>query len=831
MPDLPVKTAIPALAETLEAGHAVLTAPPGSGKTTLVPLALLNAPWLAGRKILMLEPRRPAARMAARRLAQLAGEQPGGLVGYQVRLERRIGPHTRIEVVTEGILTRRLQSDPELQDVGLLIFDEFHERNLQADLGLALSLDVCNGLREDLRLLVMSATLDPRPLCELLPARHVAAEGRQFPVEVRYLPPHDRRDALLALPGLARQALREADGDVLVFLPGRGEIEQLGRELEADCARQGIVLCKLYGDLPAGEQDRILVAAPGGPRRLILSTDLAESSVTIDGVGCVVDSGLARKPLFDPNSGMTRLQREPISQASADQRCGRAGRLGPGSCYRAWTEARHARFLPGTPPEIARSDLSGLVLELALWGVRQPEELGWLDRPPAAHWGQAVELLQSLGALDNEGGLSGAGRRMAQLGQEPRLARLLSAARNRSEAQLAADLAVLLSERDLLDRREAGVDLELRLEQLQRLRENASLHAGVDRRRARHLLQLSESLQQRASSRDDHPTGCRDHGALLSLAFPDRIARQRSKGSGRFLLANGRGAILDQADPLARHEWIVVADLDAGQREGRIWSALAVSPQGLEEALGERLEERRECYWDGQRDAPVARQVRRLGALVLSEQRVAATGDEMRGLLFEQLRARWPDGLRWDDPARQLQARIQHMRGLYPDREWPDVSDDHLKSDLAGWLNPWLNDRYGWSALGSLDLSQCLGGLLDWQQQQQLDRCLPGHYTSPAGSRRRIDYLAGGSPRVAVPLAEVFGEQASPTLAEGRLPLVLELLNPAGRPIQVTSDLANFWKGAYVDVRKELRGRYPKHDWPEDPGNARARRGTGRPKR
>lgn len=831
LPQLPVVTALSALKRALQAGHAVLTAPPGSGKTTVVPLALLAEPWLAGQKILMLEPRRPAARMAARRLAQLAGGEPGGLVGYQVRLDRRIGPDTRVEVITEGILTRRLQSDPSLEGVGLVIFDEFHERNLQADLGLALSLDVCAGLREDLRLLVMSATLDPSPLCKLLPAAHVAAAGSQYPVEIRYLPAQDQREPLAAMPSLLRQALAETAGDVLAFLPGRGEIERLAEQLSPNCEAQGIALQRLYGDLPAKEQDRILSPSSGGGRRLILSTDLAESSVTIEGVTAVVDSGLSRKPAFDPNSGMTRLQRLPVSVASADQRAGRAGRLGPGVCYRAWSEARQRRLLPATPPEIATSDLSGLVLELALWGVGEPAQLPWLDMPPLAHWQQALTLLAELGAVAVDGQLTAAGRRMAQSGLEPRLARLLVAAETEQEAVLACDLAALLSERDLFSGRgERAADLGLRLQALQEWRESGRTPGGVDKRRLQAVDQLSRSLRRQTGAAGGGVA--REAGELLSLAFPDRIARARPGGRGRFLLANGRGALLDEADSLAGQDWLVVAALDAGQREGRIWSALAASQAGLERVQATHIAESDELSWDNARQGVVARRVKRLGAIVLAEQTARPTDlAAAQAVLIEALVRLWPEGLPWTKPARQLQARMMRMAEVDPEGGWPDMSDRALREDMAEWLGPWLGERLRLSQLADLDLVSILKGRLDWTQQQRLDAWLPTHYDTPAGSHRAIDYQLDGPPRVAVPLQEVFGQAATPMLADGRLPLVLELLNPAGRPLQVTADLANFWSNAYVEVRKELRGRYPRHDWPEDPAATVARRGTGRPRR
>jgi ATP-dependent helicase HrpB len=830
VPDsLPVTAVLPELLQRLTAGHAVLTAPPGSGKTTLVPLALLEASWLAGQKILMLEPRRPAARMAARRLAQLAGEALGGLVGYQVRLDRNIGPRTRIEVVTEGILTRRLQADPALEGVGLVIFDEFHERNLQADLGLALCLDVCKSLRDDLRLLVMSATLDPTPLCEMLGAAHVRAAGRQYPVMVEYLPAQDRREPLQVVPALVRRALQETAGDVLVFLPGRAEIGRIAGAL----ADLPALLQPLYGDLPAADQDRILAPPGGAGRRVILSTDLAESSLTIEGVTAVVDSGLARKPVFDAASGLTRLRRQAISVASADQRAGRAGRLGPGRCYRAWSEARHARLLPATPPEIVTSDLSGLVLEVATWGVGDPSDLNWLDAPPPAHWQQACGLLQSLDALAADGRLTMTGRRMAALGLEPRLARLLVTARNRAELLLASDLAALLSERDLLrcpDSGPAPVDLELRLHVLHDWRARKPLPAGVEKRAVQAVDRLAMSLRARIG---ELPEGAaRPAGMLLSLAFPDRVAQRRQTGGGRFQLVNGRGALVDEADGLAQEDWLVVAALDAGQREGRIWTALALSRSELEEAHAAHISEHEALVWDRSRQAVVARRLRRLGVLVLDEWQVRPSDlVAAQQILLQQLQRDWPRGLPWTDAARQYQARVERLRQLEPDAGWPDLSDAALRDSLPAWLGPWLGDRLSTASLAGLDLLAVLRGQLDWAAQQRLDDWLPTHLTTPAGSRRAIDYAADGPPRVAVPLQEMFGQRVPPDLACGRMPLLLELLNPAQRPIQVTADLAAFWNNAYKEVRKELRGRYPKHDWPEDPLAAAPRRGTGRIRR
>ncbi len=826
--ELPVTAIVPQLANALARQHVVLTAPPGSGKTTAVPLALWDAPWLAGRKILMLEPRRPAARMAARRLARQLGEAPGGRVGYQVRLERCVGPDTRIEVVTEGILTRRLQQDPSLADVGLVIFDEFHERNLQTDLGLALCVDVCASLRDDLRLLLMSATLDPAPLCTLLGAEHVAAEGRQYPVEVSHLPPQDRREPLATVPSLVRRAIAETAGDVLVFLPGRGEIERVAADLDG----LDVAVERLFGDLPAADQDRILAPRPAGARRVILSTDLAESSLTIEGVTAVVDSGLARKPVFDPNCGMTRLQRQTVSAASATQRAGRAGRLGPGRCFRAWTQARQERLPERSAPEMATADLAGLVLELALWGVNDPRDMAWLDPPPEAHWNQGKALLQSLDALDEAGRITALGRRMGKLGLEPRLARLLLCAQTRAEAQLTADLAALVSERDLLRPRgpdPAQVDLSLRLMALAEWRASGRMPAAADGRRLQAVDRLASRLKRRLG--DLPPGEARSAGVVLSLAYPDRIARQRG-GLGRFVLSNGRGIRLDESDALAGAPWLVVPALDAGRREGRAWLAMEAEQQGLLEAHQAHLCDEQRVLWDDARQAVVARRIQRLGAIeVAVSQSKPDDPTAAQTVLLKALQARWPDGLNWTPAVRQWLARARRLRELEPDGAWPALDDASLRAELPRWLGPWLADRLSLKALRALDLLEVLQGRLDWSQQQRMAAWLPSHFETPAGSRRAIDYDTDGSPRVAVPLQEMFGQQQTPKLADGRLALVLELLSPAQRPLQVTADLANFWQNAYVQVRKELRGRYPKHDWPEDPAATPARRGTGRPRR
>jgi ATP-dependent helicase HrpB len=801
----------------------VLSAEPGSGKTTLVPLMLMDEAWLVGRSILMLEPRRPAARMAARRMAALRGEAVGDSVGYRVRFERRVSAATRIEVLTEGLLLRRLQADPALEGVGLVIFDEFHERNLPADLSLALCLDVCEGLREDLRLLVMSASLDVGPLLSLMPANPVVCEGRQHPVALHYAA---RDPEAQDLPGaclrMIELALAESSGDVLVFLPGRREIERLR---EAVTARWGVQLdaLALYGDLPAVAQDQVL-QGPGKRRRVILATDIAETSLTIEGVEAVVDSGQARRPVFDPNTGLTRLETRRISKASALQRAGRAGRLGPGRCYRLWSEARHARLLDWTPAEILEADLAPLVLELANWGVTRADAMRWLDAPPAAHWQQAVELLRSLGALDGQGRITAAGRRMMLFPTHPRLAHMLAAARGAGQQRVAADLAALLSERDPL-RRSPGADVDTRLEALQALRSDAVLPVGADRRLLRRADRVAKQFLRHCDVADD-PTPAAA-GVMLALAYPDRIAACASPDGRRYLMRNGRAALLGELDPLRGHAFLVIAELDAGLRDGRVWLAATLDRTDLEAMYAGRIEASRELRWEPGLSDVVARSVRCLDALRLADESVALQPDDpVQPLLLAQIRSQGLAGL-LDDPV-TWRARVLLMGQLDPAGDWPDFSEDALLDRLEDWLLPWLKPGQGVRQLRSIRVHDLLAAELGWERQQQLDRWLPTHYETPAGTRRRIAYGIDTPPTLAVPLQEMLGLEEGPRLADGRLPLLLHLLSPAGRPLQITTDLAAFWEGAYDAVKKEMRGRYPKHYWPDDPAAARATRFTKR---
>lgn len=799
----------------------MLTAPPGSGKTTRVPLHLLDADWLGGATISLLEPRRPAARMAAARMASLLGEQVGERVGYQVRFERRIGAETRIQVLTEGILTRRLQSDPALEGVGLIIFDEFHERGLQADLGLALALDTVAGLRPDLRLLIMSATLDADAAAGILGgAPVVRAEGSMYPVETRYLE-RAAADPIDAMAPAINEALAERSGDILAFLPGAGEIERVRRALSHTLDAR-IDCLALHGALPLDAQQRALVPSGDGRRRVILATDIAETSLTIEGVSQVVDSGLARKPRLDPASGLTRLVTAPITLDSAEQRAGRAGRLGPGSCLRLWTRGQEVGRTRHRRAEILDADLAPLVLELAAWGVSDPAALAWLDPPPERHIEQARALLRQLGALDAKRRITRLGRRIAEHPVHPRLARMLVTGRELHAGRLAADLAALLCERDpwrIRPGEPRPADLGLRLSALTALRNTS--RPNPDHRDAtmdRAALAAADRLSRRLRQRESADSATLEPGALLALAYPERIAQRRTERGERYLLALGTGAELPRDDTLAVHRYLVAAELDARGRDARIRLALPIAEQTLRQVLAERIRTEQIQVWDPAAEAVSARSETRLDALVLDTRTIpvfdpAAALD----LLLAEIRRRPDRILPWDREARQLQARVALVRGFEPDAGWPDLADDTLAAGIDAWLAPWLDGKWSIAALGSLKLADILAGQLAWDQQQRLDQLAPRTLTTPAGSQRRLDYGDGDAPVLAVPIQELFGTAENPTICAGRLPLTLHLLSPAGRPAQITRDLAGFWAGSYAEVRKELRGRYPKHHWPDDP--------------
>lgn len=825
MNPLPIDAVLPALREALSLRHeAVLEAPPGAGKTTRVPLALLDEPWLAGQRILMLEPRRLAARAAAERLASELGETVGETVGYRIRLDSRVGPRTRIEVVTEGILTRRLQDDPALEGVGLVIFDEFHERSLDADLALALTLNGRALLRDTpLRVLPMSATLEGERLAALLDgAPVVRSEGRMYPVEIRWGRPYQPGERLEPrLLATVLQALDEEGGSLLVFLPGQAEIRRLHEQLsEALAGRREILLCPLHGELELGAQRAAIEPAPAGTRKVVLATNIAETSLTIDGVRVVVDAGLARVPRFDPGSGMTRLDTQRISRASATQRAGRAGRLEPGVCYRLWSQAQHEQLAAHDGAEILAADLAGLALQLARWGVT-PAELAWLDAPPAAAFAQARELLARLGALNANGSLSAHGQAMAGLPAHPRIAHLLLRGQALGLGALACDVAALLGERDIL--RGAGADLHSRLALLGGA-ERAGRGAQGGVQRARQLArQYRGLLPKEAKEKVGDPDDPRWLGALLAFAYPDRIACQRRPGGGEYRLANGRAALFAEPDALMKHAWLVVAELGSrqGQREERIYLAADLDPALFDGVLAEQLTVRDELDWDEREGVLRAERQRRVGELVLERQALPGLDEAARGrALVALVRRKGLELLPWTPELRQWQARVALLRRLdlaeRGESDWPDLSDAALLATLEDWLAPYLGRVSRLSHFAALDLPGILAGLLPWPLPQRLDELAPSAIAVPSGSRIRLDY-AEEPPVLAVRLQELFGLAATPRIAGGRLAVKLHLLSPARRPVQVTQDLASFWANTYAEVKKDLKGRYPKHYWPDDP--------------
>jgi ATP-dependent helicase HrpB len=816
---LPIDSVLPQLLQTLQGGNTlVLQAPPGTGKTTRVPLALLHAGFLGDKRIVMLEPRRLAARSAARYMASLLGEEAGQTVGYRTRLDTRIGKTTRIEVVTEGILSRLLQEDAELSRYGVVIFDEFHERSLQADLGLALVRECQQVLREDLRLLVMSATLNVAPLAQLLGGAPVIhCEAQSWPVDIRYASP-GATPLEDFLPALLLRLLREETGSLLVFLPGEGEIRRLVAALENRLPDDAL-LAPLYGQLSGDAQDLAISPAPAGKRKLVLATAIAETSLTIEGIRIVVDGGQLRQPRYDPGSAMTRLVTTRLSAANAEQRKGRAGRLGPGMCVRLWSEEENSRLQPFAPPEIQQADLTGTVLELAAWGVRDPATLAWLDQPPAANWAQALQLLQQLEALDASGSITPHGKSILQLGLPPRLGHMVWRGRELGFSKLAADLAALLAERDLLPR-DRGTDLHARLAVLR----GEHPATGVDRNRLQLVREGARRLQQK--DQRDQPESNDALGMLLALAFPDHIASRRPGKSPRYLLSNGRGALLRDDDALAGESWLVAADMDGQAREARIFLAASVSQAALEEVLAPVIKTVDVLEWDAATQSVQARRQRKLDALVLEDKPLQKpVAAAIRAVMLREIRLAGTGVFPWSEALRQLQARVVIMHALEPEA-WPDFSESGLLATLEDWASPFLDGVSRFSHLAAFPLHDALLARLDWAQQQRLDDALPTRLTVPSGSSVAIDYTAEHGPVLGVKLQEMFGLTTTPQLARGRVPLTIHLLSPAQRPVAVTSDLASFWKNAYADVRKDLRGRYPRHPWPEDPLTAVAQRGV-----
>ena len=830
---LPINAVLPEILTSLATRPtAVLVAPPGAGKTTGVPLALLDARWLAGRQILMLAPRRLAARAAAARMAFVLGERVGETVGYRIRLDSRVGPRTRIEVVTEGILTRRLQADPALEGVGVVLFDEFHERSLVADTGLALTLASRALLRDDLRVLVMSATLDGDAVARLLgDAPVIRSEGRAFPVTTQYrpAPPGARIEGHVAQ--VVREALATEPGSVLVFLPGAGAIRRvegmLASSLPAD-----VSVHSLHGTIPPAQQDVAIAAAAPGRRKVVLATSIAETSLTIEGIRVVVDAGLMRIPRFSPRTGMTRLDTVRVSRASADQRRGRAGRLAPGSCWRCWSVADDAGLVPYTRPEILDADLAPLALELAAAGFPDPGDLRWLDPPPAAALAQGRELLTLLGALDAGGRLTAHGRAMAALGTHPRIAHLLLRARdhNPASARRAAFLAALLEERDIL-RGDGGpppVDVTLRLDVLERTGDAAAVGATtVDRPGLGRVRDLAAEWCRRLDVplRGD-ACDVDDAGLLLALAYPDRVA-QRREAPGRFVLRNGRGATLPIDDPLAHTPWLVAAQADDTGRDSRILLGAALDPTELVARAGEQVTTADEIRWDDASRSVMARRRTTLGALVFADNALnTPDAGLVRSALFDGVHRSGLDAIPWREAQHVLRQRLAFAHTL--DASWPDVSDAALLGSLEGWLGPHVGGIRKLDDFSRVDLSGALRELLGWEQRRLLDQIAPERIEVPSGSQIAVDYTDPAAPVLAVRLQEMFGLTTTPLIGGGRVPVTLHLLSPAGRPMQVTRDLASFWATGYFDVRKDLRGRYPKHHWPENPLEAPAVRGIKR---
>ncbi|MFN6955487.1 MAG: ATP-dependent helicase HrpB [Acetobacteraceae bacterium] len=811
--DLPVAEALPALREALRAGtNAVLVAPPGAGKTTLVPLVLKDEPWASGARILVLEPRRVAARAAARRMAQMCGEAaPGGTIGLATRLDRAFSDRTRVEVVTEGLLVRRLQSDPGLDGVAAVLFDEAHERNIDTDLALALCLDLQRGLRPDLRLLAMSATLDGAAFARLLgDAPVIESKGRAFPVEIRHRARDlaDARDLPEAMAASIREALRAHPGDLLAFLPGWGEIRRTQERL----AGLDSLVVPLHGELPPAEQDIALNPAADGRRKVVLATSIAETSLTVPGVRIVVDGGFRRAPRLDAASGLTRLVTVRISRAAAEQRAGRAGRTAPGVAIRLWTEALHRGLPLADRPEILEAELSSLVLDIAGWGARI-EDLAFLDPPPAGAVKAAQALLRDLDALDAEGRITPTGRRMARLGTHPRLARMLAAAADAGEAALAADLAALLEERDPIRAREAPADVRLRLDLL-----HGADRADADRATL-HRIRRAAALHRRRLGVHGGTPAQGDAGALLAAGFPDRIAARRGTMDGAFRLASGQGARLPASDPLAKSALLAVADLELQGTEARIRMAAPLDRAVLEARFPERLRREEGAAFDARAGAVVARRRLMFGPLVLEEAPLPhADPAAAAAALADAAAERGLRDLNWTEAARQAQARILWMRRVEGE-DWPDVSDAALAATARDWLAPHLHGRSRLSDLAALDVAALLLGLLPWERRRALDAALPARIALPAGRSAAVDY-AREVPTLEARAQHLFGLAALPPLAGGRVPLQVALLSPAGRPIAVTGDLAGFWTGGWADVRKEMRGRYPKHAWPEDPGAA-----------
>lgn len=818
---LPIQEIIPELKQTLTAQNTVIVqAPPGAGKSTVLPLELLNEPWIKNRKIIMLEPRRLAARAVASRMASLLGEQLGETVGYRVRFENKIGKNTKLEVVTEGILTRMLQQDSSLEDTGLVIFDEFHERSLHADLALALCRDIQQVLREDLRIIIMSATLDGQQLSSLLNnAPILTSKGRQYPITYHYIPEDNDSPLPVRMVRAIRKAILKEEGDVLAFLPGAGEIMRTQELLEKEIPE--VSIHPLYGDLPQQKQQEAILPHPYGLRKIVLATSIAETSLTIEGIKVVIDSGVSRVPKFDLRTGLTKLETIRITKDSADQRAGRAGRLGPGACYRLWNKGAHQHLIAQRTPEILEADLSPTILELANWGVQDIRSLTWLTPPVASSVNQAKELLSQLGALEN-GRITEHGKALLKLPTHPRIAHLLTEAHRYNLLSIAADVAAVLEERDPLPK-ETGANLATRIEVLRKWRNKEYVNAE------RGVLERIERLAQAwrkniKTETDNSPPHYEEVGKLIAAAYPERIAKQKENDVQRFRLANGRIAKINEHDPLIHEKWLAVAHLDAGNQEGKIYLAAPLNPKDVLPLSYQK----ETVQWDTQKGILIARSEKRIGEIIVESTPLEKIPEEEKtAILCEVVRKEGLTLFKWPEELLQWQARVINLKNWRPEEEWPEVSSEYLKEHPEEWLSPYLSAIRKREDFQKLDTGMILSGNLSWELSQRIQILAPEKIKVPSGFEIKLQYFADGStPVLAVRLQEMFGLLDTPTINEGRTPVLLHLLSPGYKPVQVTQDLKSFWKNTYPEVRKELRVRYPKHHWPEDPWTAEAVRGV-----
>lgn len=817
---LPIIEIIPGIKAGLAANNTlILQAAPGAGKSTYLPLELLHENWLEGKKILMLEPRRLAAKTVAARLAAQLDEEAGETIGYKIRFENKTSKTTRLEILTEGILTRMLQQDGALEDVGLVIFDEFHERSLHADLALALCREVQSVLRPDLRILIMSATLDGEKLSQLLDnAPVIRSKGREFPISFYYTAHEEKTPLPAQMTRLIKRAFSENDGDILAFFPGAGEISRTAELLENENIAARIF--PLFGDMPLQQQQEAILRDRNGARKIVLATSIAETSLTIEGIKIVVDSGYSRVPRFDTRSGLTRLETIRVTKDSADQRAGRAGRTSAGVCYRLWSEGFNHHLIPHRSPEILEADLAPLVLELANWGTRNIQSLTWLSPPPSGAVLQAKELLSQLGALENEK-ITPRGKEMLRLPTHPRIAHLLTEAMASGQSSLASDIAALLEERDPLPK-DSGADLTLRIEILRKFRNKEFVNA--DRKRLERVERIAQQWRKLLNAKTDNAAPVHEEvGKLVAAAYPERIAKRET--GNRYRLGNGRIAKLNETDELSGEEWIAIAELEgATTKESRIFLAAALDPNDIKHLAIEK----KVLEWDHQKGELIARMEKRVGDVILESKIIKNISDEERiSILLQAVRENGRELLNWSDEAKEFMARINSIRKWRTTEDWPEMSIDQLLSSVEDWLPPYLTNIKRKDDFRKLDLLSILSSTIPWEKQQQLEKLAPQKIHVPSGSFIKIVYADDGSPPVlAVRLQEIFGMLETPTVNEGRTKMMVHLLSPAYRPVQVTQDLHSFWKNTYIEVRKELRMRYPKHSWPEDPYTAEAIRGA-----